>query len=269
MADPAFVAECLTPPDFGRIVDEVATLDFDRLWARREALFDGVAAALDDALCAASDAFREAALTAYSPASVAARRIRGACLALLSRRPDGVAMAASRYHEATSLTERLSALRALIHGDAPEADAALADFRARAGDDPLRTDHWLALVATRPCEDTLERVKARVDSALWLPNNPNRVRAIVDRFARGNPPAFHRRDGAGYGWVLARIADIDAANPQLAARLLTAFESNTKFDPARRRHVLRGLDQLAVAPHSRLLDEVLQRLRRDGRRFAG
>ena len=265
LSDPAFVAECMTPPDFGRIVDEVATLDFDRLWARREALLDGVATALVDTLRGACDAFREPALAAYSPASVAARRIRGACLALLSRGPGGAAMAASRYREATSLTERLSALRALIHTDATEADAALADFRHRAGDDPLRTDHWLALVATRPREDTLDRVKALVDSPLWLPGNPNRVRAIIDRFARGNPPAFHRRDGAGYAWVLARIADIDAGNPQLAARLLTAFESSAKFDSSRRRQVLSGLDAMASAPHSQLLGEVLQRLRRVGR----
>ena len=266
VSDPAFVAECLTPPDFGRIADEVETLDFDRLWSRREALLDAVAADLEAPLSSAYDAFRDDALAAYSPTSVAARRIRGACLALLSRRADGASLAAGQYRDATTLTERLSALRALIHHDAPDADRLLSDFRGKAGDDPLRTDHWLALVATRPREDTLDRLKALVDSPLWLPNNPNRVRALVDRFARGNPPGFHRKDGAGYAWVLERIAAADRDNPQLAARLLTAFESSTKLDPTRRRHVLAGLDALASGNHSRLLDEVLQRLHQAHRR---
>ncbi|MCB1561452.1 MAG: DUF3458 domain-containing protein, partial [Xanthomonadales bacterium] len=261
LSDPAFVAECLTPPDFGRIADEVETLDFDRLWVRRAALLDAVASQLEVPLSSACSAFRDDALAPYSPTSVAARRLRGAGLTLLSRLAEGDAVAARQYRDATTLTERLFALRALIHRDAADADALLTDFRSKAGDDPLRTDHWLALVATRPREDTLDRLQALVDSPLWLPNNPNRVRSIVDRFARGNPPGFHRRDGAGYAWVLERIAAADRDNPQLAARLLTAFEGASKLDATRRRHILTGLDRLATTSHSRLLDEVLQRLR--------
>jgi aminopeptidase N len=64
--------------------------------------------------------------------------------------------------------------------------------------------------------------------------NPNRVRAVVGSFALNNPTQFHRVDGAGYEFVADIVLELDRANPQVAARLLTAFGTWRTMEPLRR-----------------------------------
>ena len=51
------------------------------------------------------------------------------------------------------------------------------------------------------------------------------MRALIGTFAMANPVNFNRPDGKGYEFVADRVLEIDAFNPQVAARLLSAFRS--------------------------------------------
>jgi aminopeptidase N len=86
------------------------------------------------------------------------------------------------------------------------------------------------------------------------------VRALLGSFARNNPIACHRRDGAGYALLFEQIAIIDALNPQVAARLLTALEPWQRFDPERRALIEAGLRGLLEQRPSADLHDVLRRL---------
>src|SRR5262249_15110554 len=55
--------------------------------------------------------------------------------------------------------------------------------------------------------------------------NPNRVRALIHAFAMMNQKEFNRADGLGYDFVVDMVLALDPKNPQLAARLLSAFKS--------------------------------------------
>jgi aminopeptidase N len=115
-------------------------------------------------------------------------------------------------------------------------------------------------VATRPHPDALDDVQALMASTWWKPANPNRVRALIGSFARSNPLAFHRRDGAGYRLVAAQVAALDAVNPQVAARLLGAFESWRRWAEPQRGQARAALDSMAgqlASPDSR---DLLERL---------
>ena len=55
--------------------------------------------------------------------------------------------------------------------------------------------------------------------------NPNRVRSLIGAFAQGNPTQFNRADGAGYEFMADTVLALDPNNPQVAARMTTAFRS--------------------------------------------
>jgi aminopeptidase N len=261
-ADPAFVAECLALPDFDTLAEAApGTLDVDALLDGRDALLDQLARVHEPRALARYGALAGQAAGGLEGPAMAARGLRNGLLGLLTRRDPEAKLAQSQLAGARTMTERLGALRCLVHAGAPAAAGALEAFRTAFAHDPLVTDKWITLVATRPHVDALADVEALLASAWWTPTNPNRVRALLGAFARSNPRAFHRPDGAGYRLLGAQLPALDRTNPQVAARLLGAFESWTRLDAGRRAHADAVLAQLAAALESRDARETLARLR--------
>jgi aminopeptidase N len=228
-ADPAFVAECLALPDFDTLADAVDVVDVEALLGARDALLDRLAQALSAPLRTRHDALADAAAQGLAGPAMAARALRNACLAWLTRHDPQATLAQAQFDGGRTMTERGAALRCLLHFGAPGAPAALEAFRTQFAGDPLVTDKWLGLVATRPHASACDDVAALLASEWWKPANPNRVRAVLGSFQRGNPRAFHRADGAGFRLVAEQIVVLDELNPQVAARLLGGFEGWRKL----------------------------------------
>ena len=53
---------------------------------------------------------------------------------------------------------------------------------------------------------------------------PNRARSVIFSYCSANPGAFHRSDAAGYVFWADRVIELDAINPQVAARLARALD---------------------------------------------
>ena len=145
------------------------------------------------------------------------------------------------------MTDRLAALSILTHAALPERHAALDAFYDRYRDDPLVLDKWLALEATVPAPETLDRVRALLADPSFAATNPNRIRALVGAFASGNQTQFNRADGAGYDFLADFVIDLDQRNPQTAARLLVSFRSWRALEAHRRGHAERALRRVAGA----------------------
>jgi aminopeptidase N len=259
-ADPAFVAECMQLPDFDTLAEMVDVLEIDELLARREQLQRFLARQQADRLQQRYHGLADAAAHGLDGAAMSARSLRNTCLAWLSRIDPAAALASAQFAVATRMTDRLAALRCLVHNAAPSASAALAGFQQRHRDDPLVTDKWIAVVATRPHADALEDVRGLLASAWWTPANPNRVRALLGSVSRANPTAFHRIDGAGYRLLAEQLPRLDALNPQVAARLLSGFESWRRLSGARREHAALALQSLRGQLDSRDSVDLLSRL---------
>src|SRR5262249_24966415 len=163
-------------------------------------------------------------------------------------RPDALSLAAAQYRAADNMTDRMAALSTLSLRDVPERTAALDDFYARHADDPLIIDKWLALQAAIPEPETLERVKTLTRHSAFSLSNPNRVRALIHGYALANQKEFNRADGAGYDFIVDMVLTLDAKNPQLAARLLSAFKSWRALEPGRRALAEAALRRVATAP---------------------
>ncbi len=248
--DPALRAQILTLPSETDIAREIGkAIDPDAIHAAREWLLGAIATRLRGDLEGLYH--RLAANAPYSPdAGPAGRRaFRNACLSLIARTgPEGVDLAGQHYRMADNMTDRMAGLTALTRSPGAAADAALADFHDRYKDDPLVLDKWFTVQATVAGPDTLDRVKALTGHAAFSITNPNRIRALIGAFAAGNPTGFNRADGAGYRFVADFVREIDKANPQVAARMLSAFRSWKVLEPGRRAEAEATLRALADQP---------------------
>ncbi|MBD8526851.1 aminopeptidase N [Pseudomarimonas arenosa] len=260
-ADHAFVAECLSLPDITTLADQCAEIDLDGLIKEREDLLDELAEVHADALDTRYRALATQQPDSLSPEAAAARRLKNVLLHWLTRLDPTARLAERQSTEAPTMTDRIAALAALVHFDAPGKAQALDRFAARWHNDLLVTDKWIGLVATRPQPEALDDIAALLrDPQRWLPNNPNRVRAVLGTLGRSNPVAFHRRDGAGYRLYLEQVVQLDAINPQVSARLLTALESWRRLDAERQGLIKSALTDLQSKAQSADLKDVVGRL---------
>jgi aminopeptidase N len=158
------------------------------------------------------------------------------------------------------MTDRMAALATLAQHDVPEREAAFTDFYLRYQKDPLVIDKWFTLQAMTPDASTLDRMRALTAHPAFSMSNPNRVRALIGAFALANQKEFNRADGAGYEFVMAQILALDASNPQVAARLSTAFRSWRTLEPVRRACAQSTLQKAAAQTAlSRDVRDIVQR----------
>ena len=158
-----------------------------------------------------------------------------------------------RFKEASQMTDRFGALLALVHGQSALAATALQRFHALFAGDDLVIDKWFNLQAnaSEPLDgkgDSLQRVKALMKHADFSLKNPNRARALLGGFCRENPAAFHRSDAAGYVFWAERVLELDAVNPQLAARLARAMDRWSVLAEPWRSAAREAVSRVAAAP---------------------
>ncbi|KQT70802.1 aminopeptidase [Methylobacterium sp. Leaf465] len=265
LIDPAFAALVLALPSEADVANEIATeIDPDAIHRARHALRRALGTRLKPQLLALRDALADAPGTPFSPEAAAAgrRALRNAALDLVAAADPAAAslLAAHQMDAATTMTDRLAALSVLSQVPGPEREAALDRFAEAYRAEPLVLDKWLAIQAGIPEAETPDRIRRLQTHPAFSMGNPNRVRSLIGSFSMGNPTQFNRPDGAGYALVAETVLALDKTNPQVAARLLTAFGSWRMMEPERRGRAETTLLKIrAVAGLSRDVGDILER----------
>lgn len=230
--DAAFKDLVLTLPSESYMAEQLSPVDPPRIHAARMGLMKQLARALRADWEWAFEAHHVGG--SYSPDSLSAGRRALANRALAMLCLDAVAQGESvwpgrayqRFKDATNMTDRLGALSALVRSHAQHAEPALYRFHEMFRHEPLVIDTWFALQAGAPELDG--RVFTRFKQLLKHPDfsirNPNRARSLIATFCAGNPAAFHRGDAAGYVFWADHVIELDAINPQLAARFARVLD---------------------------------------------
>ena len=258
----AFVALALVPPGEGDIAREIGRdIDPDAIHRARNALRAEIGDKLGAALVKAHE--RMAVPGPYAPDAISAgrRSLRNVALDLLAATdaPAAIARAAKQYDDADNMTDRMAALATLSLHAGPEREQAFSDFYKRYAVNALVIDKWFSLQAMIPEPDALDKVRTLTAHSAFSMTNPNRVRALIDAFA-ANTTQFNRADGAGYGFIADNVLALDPKNPQLAARLATAFRIWRTLEAGRRAKAQAALTRIKTAPNlSRDLADIIER----------
>ncbi|MCW8919410.1 MAG: aminopeptidase N [Gammaproteobacteria bacterium] len=218
--DAALAAEALALPDEAYVAEcESPAADPLAIHSVRQFLRRALAESHRDALKARYDTLNDHGDYRLDAAAMAHRRLKNLCLAYLSLL-DGGAYAERQFAAAHNMTDAMAALDALVDNGHPHAEAALETFYDSWRHDMLVLDKWFSVQARSGMSDTLQRVEQLLRHPDFLLSNPNRVRSLIGAFAGGNPARFHDTSGGGYRLLADKVIELNARNPQLAARLL-------------------------------------------------
>ena len=245
-ADPALLALALTLPGEMELAEAMAIADPGVIHEAREVLRKALAIELQGEFKAVMAAMQDRGFYSLEPQAIGRRSLKNLCLAYLTLLPDsGIQQACfEQFVESDNMTDRMAALTGLVYNRLPKWEEALAAFYHQFEEDPLVVDKWFSLQATAPRLETLDKVLELMGHPAFTMRNPNRVRALIGAFAHGNPACFHARSGAGYAFVADRVLELDALNPQVAARMVSPLGRWRRYDSERQRLMRQQLERL-------------------------
>ena len=156
------------------------------------------------------------------------RMLKNFVLSHLALLPKGRDLVWKQFDEAKNMTDSLHALELLVSLQDPERERATEAFYKRWQQDALVLNKWFSAFANNPRREAFADVKALWGHPRFNVNNPNNVYALLWAYGR-NLPAFHANPQQSYPYYVDRILEIDALNPQVAARLCTVFNVLAKL----------------------------------------
>ena len=247
LLDNAFKALLLGVPSEAELWDGAENIDPLRYHQAREALLDTLAVHF---LPKWHELNRQAAKQEnqsyeYSPETAGWRTLRNVCRAFVLRAdPAHIETVAEKYGEmAQNMTHEWGILSAVNGNEGDTRNRLLAQFADKFSDDALVMDKYFALIGSSRRSDTLQQVQTALQHPKFSLENPNKARSLIGSFSR-NVPHFHAQDGSGYRFIADKVIEIDRFNPQVAARLVQAFNLCDKLELHRKNLVKQELQRI-------------------------
>jgi aminopeptidase N len=252
--DAAFKDLVLTLPSETYISEQLESVDPQQVHAVREAMKLQLATSLltDWQTCYEQNRV----LGAYSPDAISSgkRALSGIALSMLclAAQHQGTAVwpgkALQAFKDAHNMTDRFNALSALVASGHELAASALSQFHALFKNEDLVIDKWFALQANSPDRNghILPIVRQLMQHPDFNLRNPNRARSLIFSYCSANPGGFHRPDAAGYVFWSERVIELDAFNPQVAARLARALDRGKKLAEPFRQAAKAAIERVAA-----------------------
>ena len=249
--DDAFKALILVLPSEADITAAIGKdVDSDLVYVAREAVRSGIAKQLLNALLVAFEQTNDAGSYKPDTRGTARRSLRLTLLTMIAAADGdmGIKLAQKEFAKPDNMTIEMGALVCLRSLHRPEGEAMLEKFYQRHKDDHLILDKWFGLNAAVPGVDAAQRIERLLKHPDFKLTTPNRVYALVANFANGNSTGFHSASGEGYRVVADVIIALNAINPQVAARLATAFRSWKLYNVQRRTHAQKNMQRILATP---------------------
>jgi len=253
--DAAFKELTLTLPSEAYIAEQLPQVDPQQVHAVREAMRLQMAHGLHADWQGAFETHRHNGAYQADPRSAGRRALAGQaliylCLAGVNDQNIQWQETALRTFEAAgNMTDRFNALHALVGSGSALAAQALAQFHSLFKNEVLVIDKWFAIQAGT-CDrggQVLRDVRQLMEHPDFTLRNPNRARSLISVFCN-NPGAFHRPDAAGYVFWSKQVADLDAINPQVAARLARTLDRWAQLTEPYRSGAREALLRVAAKP---------------------
>lgn len=260
--DKALVAESLVLPGEAYLTELADVADPEAIHQARQIMRGQIAEIhKDELLRVYRDNLNEGGYR-FDATDAGKRRLRNEVLSLLLETGDQaiIDMALAQFDGADNMTDRIAVVAAIADIDCAQRQTVLDKFHQAAHGDDLVLDKWFAVQAASHLPGTLAQVVKLMGRPEFDIKNPNKVRAVVGTFAHRNLVRFHEADGSGYRFLADRVIELDVINPQIAARLVGAFNRWRKYDAARQRLARGELERILGTPKlSKAVYEIVTR----------
>ena len=244
--DQSLTALSLVPPSEIYLAQQLNVIDPDSVHQAREFMINSLARKHKEKWLKLYQSLSDSGEYIVDQENVGRRSLRQVCLNYLLSLDEQASwdIAESQYESANNMTERLGAFQALLKTSSPQAKSVTDDFYSRYKQHALAMDKWLAVQATVPNPNTLDRVKELEKKRVFDRKNPNKLRSLVGTFVSQNPVSFHALDGSGYDYLTNWLIELDSVNPQVAARLASSFNSWQSYDDKRKALMKASLEKI-------------------------
>ncbi len=257
--DKWLLAEMLQLPSEKYLAEQMTVVDVDAIHAARDYLQKAIALQLKDTLLHCYQQCQNKTFE-FTMEEVGKRFLKNACLMYLMtlNEPSIQAELGLRQLRETitlNMTDAIAALRALANTEGAVRQTALDEFYQTWQGNSLVLDKWFAIQAMAALPDTLARIKELMKHPAFDIKNPNKVYALIGAFG-ANPSQFHLKTGAGYAFLAQVVLQLDALNPQVAARMIQPLTHWKRYDTARQ--VLMREQLNVIAKHASLSSDVFE-----------
>jgi len=248
--DPALVAKMLTLPSENYLAAQMSVADVDAIHTARQFLKNSLAQGLKQEFSDTYQLYNTTGDYQFNAADMAKRSLKNVCLGYLMATDDPMQTQRSlkQMKQSDNMTDTIAGLVALANQAGPEGEHALRAFYEQWKHDRLVVDKWLTVQAQSSLPDTLIRIKGLMKHPAFSIKNPNNVRALIGQFCRNNPINFHAKDGSAYQFLVEQIIILNQLNPQVASRMLGAFNSWRQYDEGRQDLMKKALRDIASQP---------------------
>lgn len=224
-------------PSLERMTQEFETLDITAFQQAREYFYTEITQAIQNELMDIYKKFHGIDTEKIDAKTTANRSLKNFALQLLAqygtKKEHAVCMVEEQYKSTTSMTDKIAALSILVEISKEKAQPYLDLFFEEWKNDSLVINKWFSLQAMVRSYPNLEKVRELCFHPSFNIKNPNNVYALLRNFG-GNLVQFYKGDQEVLRFYLEKIKEIDKMNPQVAARLCSAFNYVEKTNPTMR-----------------------------------
>jgi aminopeptidase N len=246
--DKALLAQALQLPPEMYLAGQMEVIDPDNLHAARSFVRRELATRLQNIFTELYLDNDVEGVYEITPEAMGRRSLKNVALSyLMTIEPlpqDVLDLCLAQYDKGSNMTDVIASLNAIANSDIDVRTEILENFYDVWKHDPLVMDKWFIIQASSHLESTLEDVKKLMDNPSFSIKNPNKVRSLIGAFCSMNHVSFHDASGAGYEFLADRIIQLNAINPQIAARLVSPFTTWKKYDGERQRMMRDQLERI-------------------------
>ncbi len=256
--DAALLSEILTIPSEATLFARLKNVDIQSLIAAREALLKQIAQSGEIYFLEIYQSLNNIN-NLFSSENAGKRALRNLCLAYLNelKNKQYVKLAEAQFEQSANMTEQFAALTILVAHE--NGENALNAFYEKWQNEALVVDKWLSVQAASRAPNTLEKVRELTKHKAFRLTTPNNVYALLRTFT-GNLRHFHAKNGAAYAFIAEQISALDTINPQVAARLLRAFDRIHVLEETQKNKAREILQSLRTPQTSNDVREIIEKI---------
>lgn len=248
--DKALLARALSLPEISVIAQNQLVIDPAAIDQARTHLLTQIKRTHKDALAKLYETNTDNGEFAITPEAMGKRALRNVLLEMLTatKGTGCAALAKAHYFNANNMTDKVAALASLADSNQLEREEVFEHFYQTYKQYPLVVDKWFKLQAIANRDSTFEDFAKLRQHPEFNIKNPNRVRSLYTSFSLYNPVKFHDPSGKGYALQRDVIIELNAINPQIAARQVNPFREWKRYTPQLQAHMQAALQAILDTP---------------------